>query len=135
MLLGVGSVQVTTAVMQYGYRIIDDLKSGLNYYLREKGFSSVKDVVGLALESVSETTDVLERDSLIYPKFQRQTCLGCGRCEISCTDGGHQAIRLDANRRPVLDPKKCVGCHLCVLICPTHSILPSGKRVAKKAAE
>ena len=133
LLLGAGSVQVTTAVMQYGYRIIDDLKAGLNYYLQEKGFRSVKDAVGLALPSVSETTDSLERDSIVYPKFQRQTCIGCGRCEISCADGGHQAIRLDGNRRPVLDPKKCVGCHLCVLVCPTQSILSSGKRVSKSS--
>ena len=132
LLLGAGSVQVTTAVMQYGYRIIDDLKAGLNYYLREKGFRCVGDVVGKGLDSVSDTTDVLERGSVVYPKFQRQSCIGCGRCEISCADGGHQAIRLDRNRRPVLVPDRCVGCHLCVLVCPTGSIRSSGRRVAKK---
>ena len=31
-LLGAGSIQVTTAVMQYGYRIIDDLVTGLSLY-------------------------------------------------------------------------------------------------------
>lgn len=129
MMLGAGSVQVTTAVMQYGCRIIEDLKAGLNYYLHEKGFRRAGDVVGLALDSVSETTDVLERDSIVYPKFHRQTCIGCGRCEISCMDGGHQAIRLDERRRPVLDPKRCVGCHLCVLVCPTDSIRSSGRRI------
>ena len=131
LLLGAGSLQVTTAVMQYGYRIIEDLKAGLNYYLRDKGFNSVQNVVGLALDSVSGTTDVLERDSIVYPKFHRQTCIGCGRCEISCADGGHQAIRLDEKRRPVLNPKKCVGCHLCVLVCPTDSIGASKRRMAK----
>lgn len=70
-LLGAGSIQVTTAVMQYGYRIIDDLKAGLNYYLAEKGFSCVREATGLALESVSDTTDVLERDTVIFPKFHQ----------------------------------------------------------------
>ena len=132
-LLGGGSIQVTTAVMQYGYRIIDDLKAGLNLYLAEKGFQKIKEIQGLALDSVSETTDVLERDTVIYPKFHRADCIGCGRCVISCADGGHQAIRLDANRRPVLNGSKCVGCHLCLLVCPAGAITSSGKRIMKKA--
>ena len=131
-LLGAGSVQVTTAVMQYGYRIIDDLKAGLNYYLAEKGFRSVGEARGLALGSVSETTDVLERDTIIYPKFHRDRCIGCGRCEISCADGGHQAIRLGEDRRPRLDANQCVGCHLCVLVCPQRAVTSSRKRVSRK---
>lgn len=132
MLLGAGSIQVTTAVMQYGYRIIEDLKSGLAYYLQAKGFNQVREVVGLGLASVSATTDALERESIVYPKFNRKTCIGCGRCQISCMDGGHQAICFDEGRRPILDAKKCVGCHLCVLVCPTESIGSSGKRISKK---
>ena len=130
-LLGAGSVQVTTVVMQYGYRIIDDLKAGLNLYLAEKGFSCVKEAQGLALESVSDTTDVLERDTVVFPKFNREKCIGCGRCMISCMDGGHQAIRLDENRRPILNGKNCVGCHLCVLVCPQRAIVSARKRVKK----
>ena len=129
LLLGAGSLQVTTAVMQYGYRIIDDLKSGLNYYLQQKNFSSVKDVVGLGLASISESTDVLERDSIVFPKFERSSCLGCGRCVIACSDGGHQAITLNKERQPILDGNKCVGCHLCCLVCPTQSIKSSHKRI------
>ncbi len=132
LMLGAGSLQITTAVMQYGYRIIDDLKAGLAYYLREKGFRSVREVTGLALDSVSGTTDVLERDTVIFPKFHRESCVGCGRCVISCADGGHQAIRLDENRRPVLDGKKCVGCHLCVLVCPEKAITSSRKRIKRQ---
>ena len=132
-LLGASSIQVTTAVMQYGYRIIDDLKSGLKLYLAEKGFSSVKEAVGLALDSVSETTDVLERDTVIFPKFHPEKCIGCGRCAVSCADGGHQAIRLNAERRPVLDGKNCVGCHLCVLVCPQRAISSGRKRFLKKS--
>ena len=130
-LLGGGSIQVTTAVMQYGYRIIDDLKAGLNLYLAEKGFASVTEARGLALDSVSETTDILERDTVVFPKFLRERCIGCGRCAISCADGGHQAIRLDGKRRPVLDGKRCVGCHLCVLVCPQRAIVPARKRIAR----
>ena len=128
-LLGAGSIQVTTAVMQYGYRIIDDLKAGLNLYLAEAGCGNVKEACGLALGAVSQTTDVLERDTVIFPRFRREKCIGCGRCMISCSDGGHQAIRLDADRRPVLDGKKCVGCHLCILVCPEKAIRPARRRI------
>ena len=130
-LLGAGSIQVTTAVMQYGYRIIDDLKDGLNYYLKEKGMNSVEEARGLALDSVSGTTDVLERDTVLFPKFNREKCIGCGRCRVSCADGGHQAISLNEDRRPVLDGKKCVGCHLCVLVCPQRAISPGRKRISR----
>ena len=131
-LLGAGSIQVTTAVMQYGYRIIEDLKSGLNLFLAEKGFSSVNEARGLALDSVSETTDVLERDTVIFPQFHRNRCIGCGRCVISCSDGGHQALRFSEDRKPILNGKNCVGCHLCVLVCTAHAISPGGKRIAQR---
>ena len=130
-MLGAKSVQVCTAVMQYGYRIIDDLKAGLNYYLAEKGFDSLSQAVGLGLDSVSETTDVLERDTVLFPRFLRDRCIGCGRCMISCADGGHQAIRMNEKRKPVLDGKKCVGCHLCALVCPQKAITATRKRIIR----
>ena len=130
-LLGGGSIQVTTAVMQYGYRIIDDLKAGLNLYLKEKGFRSVREAIGLGLDTISSTTDALERDTIVFPRFLRERCIGCGRCMISCADGGHQAIRMDADRHPVLDGRKCVGCHLCILVCPQKAIDRTRKRIAK----
>ena len=132
LLLGAGSVQVCTAVMQYGYRIIDDLKAGLAYYLAEKGFASVREVVGLGVPSLSGSTDALERDTVVYPRFRRERCIGCGRCALACRDGGHQAIHLDDRRRPVLDGRSCVGCHLCVLVCPQQAVVSSGKRVSPR---
>ncbi len=129
-LMGAGSIQITTAVMQYGYRIIDDLKAGLNYYLAQMGIGSVKNIIGAGLDSVSDTTDVLERDTVLFPAFDLDKCNGCGRCVISCNDGGHQAIRFD-NRRPKLDGSKCVGCHLCRLVCPNDAVAPGKKRITR----
>ncbi len=127
-LMGSGSIQVTTAVMQYGYRIIDNLKEGLNYYLAQMGIKSVKDIIGAGLDTVSDTTDVLERDTILFPTFDLEKCNGCGRCVISCDDGGHQAIRFD-DRKPKLDGSKCVGCHLCRLVCPRGAIAAGKKRI------
>ena len=130
-LMGAGSLQVTTAVMQYGYRIIEDLCSGLNYYLAQFGISGIKDIVGAGLSSVSDSTDVLERDTVLFPRFDTEKCIGCGRCYISCQDGGHQAIRFE-NRIPRLDGSRCVGCHLCRLVCPEHAISSASKRIEKR---
>ena len=122
MLLGAGSLQVTTAVMQYGYRIIDDLLQGLAEYLRYKGISSVGQLVGAASGSVVDHGDV-ERDIVVLPVFDNERCLGCGRCYLSCQDGGHQAIAFDpVERKPRLLAKRCVGCHLCRLVCPADAI-------------
>ena len=121
---------MTTAVMQYGYRIIEDLKAGLNYYLNQMNIKSVNDIVGAGLDSLSDSTDVLERDSILFPMFDKEKCIGCGRCVISCNDGGHQAIKFD-QRIPKLDGSKCVGCHLCMLVCPAHAIVPGKKRITK----
>ena len=134
-LLGAGSLQLTTAVMQYGYRIVEDLKTGMNLYLAEKGVESLSQIRGLGLDSLSETTDVLERDTILFPKFHREKCIGCGRCVISCSDGGHQALRFSEDRRPVLDGRKCVGCHLCVLVCPERAISAGGRRMKKRNAD
>lgn len=131
LLLGAGCLQVTTAVMQYGYRVIDDLSDGLSAYMAEKGFRRVEELVGLGVGNVAGLDD-LERASIQHPRFVRERCVGCSRCALSCRDGGHAAIEMK-NRRPILKAKACVGCHLCVAVCPTGSIRP-GKRVSEGRA-
>lgn len=129
LLLGAGSLQITTAVMEYGYRIIEDLLAGLKHYMLLRNYTSVAELIGIAAESVVET-DELERDTVLFPRFHYEKCDGCGRCFLSCRDGGHQAIKFDSEKRkPLLDGKKCVGCHLCLLVCPNSAIGIAGKRI------
>lgn len=129
--LGCSNVQVCTAVMQYGYRIIDDLIQGTQEYMESRGVSHLSELVGEAIDEFV-TPGSLDRDSYILPRFNRERCVGCGRCAISCYDGGHQAIAFDGEtRRPSLIGKNCVGCHLCLLVCPVGAIEPAN-RVPKR---
>ena len=129
--LGCHNVQVCTAVMQYGYRIIDDLILGLQTYLKERGIEHLEDVVGEELPNFVSPS-ALDRDTIIYPKIERDKCIGCGRCHVSCQDGGHQAIAFDTEtRQPRIIGTKCIGCHLCRLVCPTGAIGMT-KRTNKK---
>jgi dihydropyrimidine dehydrogenase (NAD+) subunit PreA len=121
-LLGSSNLQITTSVMQYGYRIIDDLIEGLSYYMEEKGYDKVEDLVGRGLSNIVNA-DKLDRNYIIYPDFKDDECIGCGRCYISCFDGGHQAISWEkVKRKPILLEESCVGCHLCSNVCPVSAI-------------
>ncbi|OJF75796.1 MAG: dihydropyrimidine dehydrogenase subunit B [Treponema sp. CETP13] len=128
--LGCGNVQITTSVMQYGYRIINDLKAGIETYMVEHKINSISEMVGMANKNVI-SSDKLNRETIVFPKFNQEKCLGCGRCYIACSDAGHQAISFDVeSRTPKLLGNKCVGCHLCKLVCPVGAISDS-KRIAK----
>ena len=120
--LGCRNVQVCTAVMQYGYRIIDDLVLGLQTYMQERGVEQLEDLVGEQIPSFVLPSE-LDRDTMVFPKVDREKCIGCGRCYVSCRDGGHQAITFDPDaRQPHIVGTKCVGCHLCRLVCPVGAM-------------
>ena len=122
LLLGSTTLQVTTSIMQYGYRIVEDMKNGLEHYMEEQGVDSLMDLIGIANGNIIPAEE-LDRDYVVYPEFDTEKCIGCGRCYVSCYDGAHQAISWDEeNRKPSCDHEKCVGCHLCALVCPVKAI-------------
>ncbi len=131
MLLGCTTVQLTTAVMEYGNRVIDDLILGLKIFMKENNYVKVSDFVGISSNNLIDNSK-LDKNTIEFPKINYDKCIGCGRCYISCKDGGHQAIKFDYNRKPILDGSRCVGCQLCKLVCPQRAIEKSPKRVEKR---
>lgn len=126
LLLGCRNLQVTTSVMQYGYRVVEDMSNGLMHWMDERGYEKLDDFIGMALGNVIPAED-LNRDFKILPYFNDKKCVGCGRCYISCYDAGHQAIDWNAEkRRPELNDK-CVGCHLCLNVCPVANCITPGE--------
>ncbi len=143
--LGATSVQVCTAVMHYGYRIVEDMVEGLSEYLDAHGMKSVRDLVGRAVPAYKEWGE-LDLAYKLVAKIDPKTCIGCQLCVTACNDGAHQCIftgredrarpphahapgkatapkpfvvgAIAGERVPWIDEPECVGCNLCQLVCP-----------------
>jgi len=117
LLLGASTLQVTTAILRYGYRIIDDLTEGLEDYLDDHGFASVEQLIGKALPNVTDPNGLTHRTQAVSV-IDDAICVGCGQCYLVCRDGAAQAITMSAERRPVVDEAECFGCLMCKHVCP-----------------
>jgi len=121
-MLGSSNLQVTTSIMQYGYRVVEDMKDGLLHYMEDNNVEHLSDLVGIANKNMIPA-EQLDRTYKVYPHIDSDKCVGCGRCVISCYDGAHQAMEWDEEtRKPSCNHDKCVGCLLCGLVCPVGAI-------------
>ncbi len=135
--LGSTSVQVCTAIMHYGFRIVEDMIEGLNDYLDGAGMKSVNELIGRAVQSV-QRWETLDLNYKRIASIDYDTCIGCNLCYIACEDGAHQAIalvdpeakgvglgpgRLPGKPVPEIKEKECVGCNLCALVCPVDACI------------
>lgn len=124
MALGAGNVQVCTAAMTYGFKIVQEMITGLSNYMDEKQFTSVSEIVGRAVPNVTDWQN-LNLNYVTKAKINQDLCISCGRCHIACEDTSHQAIfnEVDGKRMFVVNDAECVGCNLCVNVCPVEDCI------------
>ncbi|MBI4386762.1 MAG: NAD-dependent dihydropyrimidine dehydrogenase subunit PreA, partial [Elusimicrobia bacterium] len=127
MLLGASSVQLCTAVMHYGFRIIEELTAGLEDWMERKGFERLDDFVGLAAPSIVDWKK-LNLHHKTLAEIDAAKCIGCELCYVACNDAAHQCITLPGKGRkkarvPVVVEEDCVGCNLCALVCPVEDCI------------
>ncbi|MEO1091876.1 MAG: NAD-dependent dihydropyrimidine dehydrogenase subunit PreA [Pseudomonadota bacterium] len=124
MALGSGSVQVCTAAMTYGFKIVEEMISGLGDWMDEKGHPSLEAFVGRAVPNVTDW-QYLNLNYVTKARIDQDSCIKCGRCHIACEDTSHQAITAmkDGLRHFEVIDEECVGCNLCVNVCPVDNCI------------
>ena len=120
--LGAGNLQVCTAAMTYGFKIVEEMKSGLSQWMDEQGHTSVESIVGRAVPNVKDWKD-LNLNYIAKAKIDQDLCISCGRCFAACEDTSHQAISMSADRVFKVEDDECVACNLCVHVCPVENCI------------
>jgi len=119
MALGASNVQVCTAAMTFGFKIVQDMIDGLSEYMDTMGFKTTADFQGRALPTITDW-QYLNLNAISKAVIAQDKCIECGRCHIACEDTSHQAITAakDGKRHFEVKEDECVGCNLCVTVCP-----------------
>ncbi len=124
MTLGAANVQVCTAAMTYGFKIIDELVDGLKTWMARKGYGRTDQFIGAAVPNITDW-QFLNLNYVVKARIDQDKCIKCGRCHIVCEDTSHQAITSTVNgaRRFEVIDAECVGCNLCVSVCPVEDCI------------
>ena len=120
--LGCGNVQVCTAAMTYGFKVVQEMITGLSQWMDEKGHKSIQDFMGAAIPN---TTDwqYLDLNYVAKAVINQDDCISCGRCFAACEDTSHQAIVMSEDRKFSVIDAECVACNLCVEVCPVENCI------------
>lgn len=125
MLLGASNVQVCTAAMISGFKIITDLCDGMSNWMDEKGYKSIDDFVGLSVPKITKWEE-LDINFHIVANIDQDKCIHCGLCYISCEDTSHQSIAVEKGNpynTYTIKEEECVGCNLCKIVCPVNDCI------------
>ncbi len=124
MALGARNVQVCTAAMTYGFRIVEELITGLESWMKDSGYNQLDDFIGRAVPNVKDWQD-LNLNYIAKAVIDQDKCIQCGRCHVVCEDTSHQAITQTVNgtRKFEVIDEECVGCNLCVSVCPVNDCI------------
>lgn len=117
-LCGASTVQITTGVIHYGHKIVEDILEGLSYYMDEHGVNNLSELVGKAVPNIRET-DKFDLSRQGIASYDLDRCIGCGQCYTVCQDAGGQCLSWNSEKRqPIFDDKTCLSCMICSFVCP-----------------
>ncbi len=122
MVTGAGNVQVCTAAMTYGFKVVQEMISGLSDWMDSKGYTSTSDFVGQAVPNVTDW-QYLNLNYVAKARIDQASCIQCGRCYAACEDTSHQAIWMKEGRVFEVNDAECVACNLCVNVCPVEGCI------------
>ena len=122
MVMGAGNVQVCTAAMTYGFKVVQEMISGLSQWMDDKGYTSTSEFIGQAVPNVTDW-QYLNLNYVTKAKIDQDACIKCGRCYAACEDTSHQAIWMKPGRVFEVNDAECVACNLCVDVCPVESCI------------
>jgi len=122
MVMGCGNVQVCTAAMTYGFKVVQAMISGLSQWMDEKGYTSTDQFIGKAVPNVTDW-QYLNLNYVTKAKIDQDACIKCGRCYAACEDTSHQAIAMNPGRVFEVKDEECVACNLCVNVCPVEDCI------------
>jgi dihydropyrimidine dehydrogenase (NAD+) subunit PreA len=124
-LLGAGTAQVCTAAMTYGFKIVQEMTTGLENWMDERGYSRIDELIGKAVPNVTDW-QYLNLNYVTKAKIDQDKCIQCGRCYAACEDTSHQAISnapKNGKRHFEVIDEECVACNLCIEVCPVESCI------------
>ena len=102
MALGAGNVQVCTAAMTYGFKIVEEMISGLVQLDGREGLSRRSTISSAAPRRNVTDWQYLNLNYVTKARIDQDLCIKCGRCHIACEDTSHQAITKQIERRAPL---------------------------------
>jgi dihydropyrimidine dehydrogenase (NAD+) subunit PreA len=120
--LGAGNVQVCTAAMTYGFRIVQEMISGLSEWMDQKGHRDIAAFQGRAVPNVTDW-QYLNLNYVTKARIDQDLCIKCGRCYAACEDTSHQAIAMKPSRVFEVIDEECVACNLCIDVCPVEDCI------------
>lgn len=129
MALGAANVQVCTAAMVYGFKIVEEMATGLKGWMAQQGYAKLDDFIGAAVPKVTDWK-YLNLNHIVKAEIDQKSCIQCGRCYVVCEDTSHQAITQtkDGRRHFEVIDAECVGCNLCASVCPVEDCISMVER-------
>ncbi|MFQ8602999.1 MAG: 4Fe-4S binding protein [Anaerovoracaceae bacterium] len=116
LMLGADAIQLASVIQLNGYKIIRKIKDDMFRWFESSGFTSFNEIQNTALCSLIPFEDIKSK-SLISSAEGSPCPKDCYLCENACL---YEAIL--KNKKLSINADLCVGCGICVDICPENKL-------------